>query len=304
MNDQLLSKIPGFVLGDKIDPSDYDATKNGVMGLRQFLYALHMWLIDIVIPHPQGEPPFQFIPAERWEEGRREEEPDFLESADSLDIILRIRRPCRVSHKGANYEGLYYNSPELAGLKERIGSKFDAECKVDPAHLGIIYVRKLGTEEWVKCYSLNWDYTNGLSLHRHLLYKKHAIKTYGRKRAGVKEYIRAMIELAELIRASVNVAMGLFDHQLLARFLGVNSDNLIRQDLYGNLLPSSGIFAGQNVNPFAPAPDSSGTADTPPVPPESPTETRAGDESPTRPQPPPISPRRFGTRNIGGSASM
>jgi putative transposase len=250
LNTKLLQELPGFVIGKRVDAKDYDPTVQGCIGLRHFLYILHVWLVDVYLQTPQG--PFKRTPAERWAEGTAAAPPDFLPRAADLDILFGVVRSGRLDHRGVVFEHLRYYSAELHLLRRQFGDRLRVEVKINPSDLGVVHVRLEGTTGWVRADAMERSYASGLSLHRHKLNLRHANEKY--KDLSIESLHRAEAFLQELIAEALPMALSIRTNSLIARALGIGTQHIFDQlSPEGALGPLTGPFAGQPLNPF-PAP--------------------------------------------------
>jgi putative transposase len=77
------------------------------------------------------------------------------------NAILGRSEARKLSHKGIELNGLFYNSPELLNLSRRLGAKLDVEVRVDDADLGKIIVLSPDDREPIAVPALDIDYAKG-----------------------------------------------------------------------------------------------------------------------------------------------
>jgi putative transposase len=243
----LLQELPGFALGRAIDCKDYDPKVNACIGLRQFLFLFHAWVIDIYQVRPQEELGHR-SPNDRWRELLANGEPGLLDAADDVDSLFGVVREGVLDHRGVRFMNIRYGGPELEGLRLDQGAKRTILFKINPANLLHVMVYHPGLKDWVRGEAYRRDYADGLSLYVHGLVQAQI------KRRGLEEnehtHIIGLADLKALIVESLPQAIELGSRQAIARALGVNSTHLIGGiDQFGRLPPPSGPWTGQTLNP-------------------------------------------------------
>jgi putative transposase len=77
-----------------------------------------------------------------------------------------------LTHKGIEFEGLFYNSPELNDLRIQEGANLEVEIRVDEDDIGSIYVLWPKTNSTYRVPARDIEYANGISLWQHSIFKK------------------------------------------------------------------------------------------------------------------------------------
>jgi putative transposase len=77
-----------------------------------------------------------------------------------------------LTHKGIEFEGLFYSSPEVNDLRIKDGSNLEVEIRVDESDIGSIYVVWPKTNSTYRVLARNIEYANGISLWQHSIFKK------------------------------------------------------------------------------------------------------------------------------------
>jgi putative transposase len=77
-----------------------------------------------------------------------------------------------LTHKGIEFEGLFYSSPELSELRIKGGANLEVEIRVDESDIGSIYVVCPKTNSTYRVPARNIEYANGISLWQHSIFKK------------------------------------------------------------------------------------------------------------------------------------
>lgn len=247
LNTDLLREIPGFVLSRDIDAQDYDPAANGCLGIRHFLYILHKWLLDLY--HSRRQAWLGCSPNERYLEGTRNVEPGLIDRASDLEALFGIVRKGRLDHRGVVYEGIRYRSDELQALRLRDGAVQAVDVKVNPSDLHRVHVLDRRERMWVPAAAERPSYAAGMSLHRHALIRKLAANKYNRRDEDI--LAQAQHDLSQLIRASYKDALSIQASAMMARALGVGTQNILGGIDHNGLLPApTGPFAGKAANPW------------------------------------------------------
>jgi putative transposase len=107
-----------------------------------------------------------------WASSIRPEDIRLPDSSTQLDAIMgRVYRRV-LTHKGIEFEGLFYNSPELNDLRIQGGANLEVEIRVDESNIGSIYVVWPKTNSTYRVPARNVEYANGISLWQHTIFKK------------------------------------------------------------------------------------------------------------------------------------
>ncbi|MFN4277054.1 MAG: Mu transposase C-terminal domain-containing protein [Ferrovibrio sp.] len=250
LNQALLQKMPGFVLGREIDPADYNPTENGCLGLRHFLYIFHKWLIDLYCQERHGFR--KKTTAELWQQGTHEYPPALLSRSTDFDLLFGIVREGMLDHRGVVFQKIRYYSDDLHIFRYRHGDRVRVRVKVDPSDLRHIHIWEPREKAWIKAEAIlsMRRYAQGLSLHRQKINLKRARETYGSDNA--ESLLRAEADIQALISESLPMALSIRSNNLIARAVGIGTQNLFDNlDADGNLGALTGPFAGKSLNPFS-----------------------------------------------------
>lgn len=211
-NRQLSHKIAGTTFSNITERGDYDSENSANMTLAEFKKLLHVWIIDV---YSQARHKSLGInPALAWQDGLKIIEPVLPESKEKLDLILAIQKTRRLNHEGVQFEGLMYNSAELAVLRKRgIAS---ATVRINPEDLGAIWVFDEQQGDYFTVPCTYPEYANNLTLAQHLLIRRHANLTNA-ERMDVSIYERGKEKLRQLI-AMANNSKKLSQRKKAARY--------------------------------------------------------------------------------------
>jgi hypothetical protein len=250
LNDQLLQRLPGYALPPgQAYGDDYDPTKNALLGIRHFQLIFHAWLIDCY--HPNKQRRLGASPNEKFAQGIAQIPAGLLDRASDLRSAFGIVREGRLDHRGVVYENLAFRGPALQALRNELGDVQKVVVKVDPSDLRSVYVRHPKQRLWIEVPAVRQAYANGRTLHQHLIIRKYEREHYGTDGERALEAERA---LASLISSVVDDAQNIRRNSLIARFVGIGTNNIFSSlDHNGNLHALTGPFSGQRLNPMLPA---------------------------------------------------
>ena len=249
LNTLVLRELAGFVLGRAIDAKDYDPAENACIGLRRFMHILHKWILDVYHVSPVGGPG-SASPNQRWLEAAKLGEPGLLDSSDDLESLFGVMREGTLDHRGVVFLNIRYASDDLQALRLQNGRSMKVRIKINPSNLLHVMVRRSGGGGWVRATAIRPGYADGLSQHLHLLVQKHT-RAKNRLENG-DAYEVGLCELQAMIAENLPSALSLGTNALIARALGIGTQNLFgTMDGSGRLGPASGPFQGQRLNPAA-----------------------------------------------------
>ncbi len=121
-----------------------------------------------------------------------------------------------LSHKGIEFEGLFYNSPELIELQRKEGKKLTVEIRVNESDIGSIYVLSPKTSKAYSVPALDREYASGISLWQHKVIKNYQRQHFD-KDDGVDGWLQAKSEIAHLIDESLKLKRAR-THKRIARY--------------------------------------------------------------------------------------
>jgi putative transposase len=162
--------IPGTSFSNILEKDDYDPSKHAVVKFSTVKWIIRKWIADVY--HQETHRALQTTPARMWASSIRPEDIRLPDESTQLDAILgRVYRRA-LTHKGIEFEGLFYGSPELNDLRIKAGSNLEVEIRVDESDLGSIYVVWPKTASVYRVPARDMEYANGISLWQHSIFKK------------------------------------------------------------------------------------------------------------------------------------
>src|SRR5271157_5472168 len=133
-----------------------------------------------------------------WNSSSNPEDIRVPEDPAVLDVVMGRRYQRALTHKGVEFQGLYYNSPELHKLRCRKGSELSVEIRVDESDLGHIFVLSPKEKEVFTIPAVRRDYATGIGLFQHRV-----IRSYQKRHASLEPspdgWLQAKEEIVEII---------------------------------------------------------------------------------------------------------
>jgi putative transposase len=162
--------VPGTAFSNIFEKDDYDPSKHAVVKFSTLKWIIRKWIADVY--HQETHRSLQTTPARMWASSIRPEDIRLPDESTHLDAIMgRVYRRV-LTHKGIEFEGLFYSSPEVDDLRIKGGSNLEVEIRVDESDIGSIYVVCPKTNSTYRVPAHNIEYANGISLWQHSIFKK------------------------------------------------------------------------------------------------------------------------------------
>ena len=133
-----------------------------------------------------------------------------------LDVVMGRVESRSLTHKGIEFEGLFYNSPQLTDLRRMEGTNLTVEIRVKEDDIGSIYVLSPKTSKAYAVPALNPDYASGISLWQHKVIKNYQRHHFDQD-YGVDGWLHAKSEIAHLIDESLKLKRTR-THKRIARY--------------------------------------------------------------------------------------
>ncbi|MEN9567301.1 MAG: hypothetical protein RLZZ69_2497, partial [Cyanobacteriota bacterium] len=170
LNTQLLSHQPGKRFAKFMQQTDYDSKKNAVVSFDALQEILHIFIVDIYNQsgHPQLKSPRQKV----WSKSIASFPPALPSSKNELSVLIGATVERTVSRRGIEFEGLIYNSSELARLRSELKKSTKTKVKYDPIDLSKVYVLDSVNCKFIEVPALHQEYTQGLTLWQHKVIKQ------------------------------------------------------------------------------------------------------------------------------------
>jgi putative transposase len=141
-----------------------------------------------------------------------------------------------LTHKGIEYAGLLYNSPEMLDLRRNLGDRISVDIRIDRSDLGSVIVLhpESGIPYRVPCVRL--DYAQGLTEWQHDVCKRYSRERM-QQQGDVDSWLDALLEISDIVAKEMK----------LGRRKGVTRQRLARWSQGKKAVPESNL-----VNESAP----------------------------------------------------
>lgn len=221
LNTQLLSNKPGKKFSELMKQYDYDPQKNAVISFQAFQEILHLFIVDIY--NQSSHPEYNFSRAEVWKKALVEFPPALPPSSHKLNVLLGRIVERKISRRGIEFEGLIYNSCELARLRDRVKTSSKTKVKYDPTDLSRVYVFDKDNYQFLEVPALNQEYTQNLTLWQHLVIKQ--LARQNSKTVDIVALALAKEKIEKIVAREWNTSKKNKTRQSMARWLGIRDDN-------------------------------------------------------------------------------
>lgn len=179
LNDGVAHGTPGTSFNNIFEKGDYDPAKHAIVTFSTLKRVVRKWLADVY--HQKPHRALGISPAEMWNSSIKPEDIRVPADPAVLDVIMGRRYQRVLTHKGVEFQGLYYNSPELHELRCRKGSELPVEIRVDESDLGSIFVLSPEEKEALIVPALRRDYATDVGLFQHRV-----IRRYHKRHVGLE----------------------------------------------------------------------------------------------------------------------
>ncbi len=231
LNTKILAGQPGNLMGDFVKEYDYDPKKNAVVSFEALQEMIHLFIIDI---HNQdAHPEFKCPRSEVWSKAIAYHPPALPPSNKELRVLVGLVEKRVISRRGVEFEGLYYNSPDLVRLRsdlepedkrrkdgKRVREK--ALIKIDPNDISNLYVFDPSSDNFIAVTALGVEYTRGLTLWQHKVIKKLAATEY--EKVDIVALALAKKRIQEIVEREWLVTKKGKTRTLMARWKGIGRE--------------------------------------------------------------------------------
>ena len=214
MNRAVAHGVPGTTFSDIFEKGDYNPAKHAVITLATLRKVVRMWIADVY--HQQIHRSLHTTPAKMWMSSIRPEDIRLPDETTQLDVVMGRVESRTLTHKGIEFEGLFYNSPELTELRRKEGTNLAVEIRVNEDDIGSIYVLSPKTSKAYSVPALDHDYAAGISLWQHKVIKNYERQHYDTDHS-VYGWLQAKGEISRLIDESLKLRRTR-PHKRIARY--------------------------------------------------------------------------------------
>lgn len=173
LNDALAHGSPGTTFSNIFEKEDYDPASQAVIGLGRFKEILHIWIVDVY--HQKPHRAIGSAPAAVWQSSISPEDIRVPADPSVLEALLgRIEKGRRLTHKGIELDGLFYNSPALTEVRRRLGNTLVVDLRVDDGNLGRIAVIIPGEPGFIRVDAVDKIYAAGLTRWQHRVCRRYS----------------------------------------------------------------------------------------------------------------------------------
>lgn len=226
LNTQLLSNKPGKSFSSLMERYDYDPCKNAVISFAALQEMLHIFIVDI---HNQSSHPEYFSPrAEVWNLGISEFPPALPPSHQELSVLIGALIERKITRKGVEFEGLVYNSSELARLRSEAKTSSKTKVKYDPTDLSQIYVFDEEQCQFIEVPAINQEYSDGLTLWQHKVIKQ--LARVEANKVDIVALALAKEKIQRIVEREWKKSQKGKSRNTMARWLGVGKDEFYQGD--------------------------------------------------------------------------
>lgn len=165
INKSVSHRLPGTTFSNIRQRGDYDSVGEVRITLADLKCLMHMWIIDIYCQ--QIHKTTQRTPIGLWEDGLEIVQPMMPESLSQLNLILTKEGKRTLTHKGIEFEGLFYNSSELGLLRKRSYETFEVSIRHDPENIGTVWVYDELNADYLCVPCITPEYAEGVTIRQH-----------------------------------------------------------------------------------------------------------------------------------------
>ncbi len=187
---------PGTTFSNILDKDDYVPTDHAVVSLSKLKEIVHLWIVDVY--HQKPHRTLMLSPDVAWQSTVAPEDIPLPDDLDRLDAILGRAESRKLTHKGVEVDGLFYNSPELTSLRMKLGSKLDVEVRIDGGDVGQIIVLAPDQATMFRVPALAATYAKGLTSWQHRVCKRYALREF--QKYDPASWLEAKEKIAQIIR--------------------------------------------------------------------------------------------------------
>jgi putative transposase len=235
LNECVAHGTPGTSFSNIFQKDDYDPVKHAIVCFSTLKMLVRKWIADVY--HQKPHRALGISPVEMWNSSIRPEDIRVPEDPALLDVVMGRRFARVLTHKGIEFQGLFYNSPELHELRCRNGSELQVEIRVDESDLGRIFVLSPKPREVYAVPALRSDYAAGIGLFQHRV-----IRQYQKRHAPLKPnadgWLQAKEEIVKIIENETHLKRKR-SHQRVARW----GDSKLAASLGDSLPPTKTLPA-------------------------------------------------------------
>lgn len=170
MNTGLLVDMKGKTFSSVLLKGDYDPAKHAVITLATLRRVLQMWIVDVY--HQEVHSGLGMTPQEAWRDGIQHVDRYLPPSSVAMDTAFSASCRRELTHKGIEFDSLFYNCRDLGALRELHGSNINVEVRSCDDDLGHVVVVAPDQLTLIKVPALDVEYALGLTRWQHKVCKR------------------------------------------------------------------------------------------------------------------------------------
>ncbi len=214
VNDGLVHRLPGSTHGKKIYPQGFKPQNDACIPFSVFRSLLHVWIVDVY--HQRAHRSLNNSPHQEWLKFFDFQLP--LRGFDAGDIFVALAQSEQrmLSHKGIEFQGLFYNSRQLSQVYRREGKK-KVTFKVNVSDISMIAVFDPPSGGYLYVPAVKFEYAKRKTMWQHKVIRRFQREHLRDGKGEVclveaENTIRAMIDSVSTKEGSARV------HQRRSRF--------------------------------------------------------------------------------------
>ncbi len=244
INTQLLGDKPGKNFSRLLQAYDYDPLKNAVVSFEALQEILQIFIVDI---HNQSSHPELKAPRSKvWSQAVLEFPPALPPSGQELRVLIGNRTSRLLTRRGIEFEGLIYNSWELAQLRSSMKKSEKSLIKYDPTDISKIFVFNSNTNQFLEVKALSQEYTSGLSLWQHKVIKQ--LARIEAEKVDIVALALAKEKIQKIVEREWKTSKKGKTRTDMARWKGIGREEFQRNDQEFSQEQQSDFAISQSVN--------------------------------------------------------
>ena len=214
LNNGVAHKVPGTTFSNTDSKGDYNSNKNAILRYSALQPLVNKWIVDVY--HQRTHSALHVSPEKMWRDNISDDQIPLPDDLDFLEAALSKSAIRTLTHKGIEYDRIFYNSPALAALRRFKGSSFKVDIRVNDSDIAEIIVVSPITGELITAHAHCPGYASGTSRYQHKIVQNFVLKA--KRKNESKEWLIAKHELSEMIKDEMAEGKKLKSRSRSARF--------------------------------------------------------------------------------------
>lgn len=170
LNRAVTEGVPGTTFRSIAEKGDYNPEKHACLTLSTLQKNIMQWIADDYHQRPHRS--LDTMPSQMWTSSISPEDILYPDESTQIDAVTGSAHKRSLTHKGIEFESLFYYSPAIHELRRIEGANLKVDIRVNESDMGSIYVLWPNAPVPFEVPAIELDYANGLSLHAHRVNKK------------------------------------------------------------------------------------------------------------------------------------